>query len=506
MSYTVNKSNSSASPNQYTVQDGVVNTQTDLSFIGKGYAGYGEVIAENFLHLMENFANTTAPTKPVLGQLWYDSTANRLKVYSGTVFVPSGGNVPYQSSEPTTPSQGDLWIDSDTGQLYYYNGASSVLVGPPSSTGNTNGFTYDVIVDSSDASQNITKWFNDGNLIAIISEDTFTPKATLSGFATIKKGITLTTAIADTKFQGTATDSDALGGVSAASYLRSNANDTTAGTLGIVTDSGMTVGADSDLSITVDSTGVIVSNVIVDTDITFKMNDGGVTTTLMTLDGSASRVGIGTTTPSSTLEVAGTITATAITVTSVGNVTGNLAGNLAGNVTSTGANTMGTLTLAGTLITKAILPDNADTYDIGSSTLGYNTVHAKATSAQYADLAEIYESDSEYEVGTVVIFGGDKEITMSTMGADPRVAGIISENPAYLMNSEATGQAVALQGKVPCKVVGQISKGDMLVTHSQHPGVARKGTNPSMGTVIGKALEEYNSTEIGTINIVAGRL
>jgi hypothetical protein len=505
MSYTVNKSNSSASPNQYTVQDGVVNTQTDLSFIGKGYAGYGEVIAENFLHLMENFANTTAPTKPVQGQLWYDSATSRLKVYSGTVFVPSGGNVPYQSTEPTTPAQGDIWIDSDTGQMYYYNGTTSILVGPPSSTGTTNGFTYDVIVDSSDVSQNITKWFNDGNLIAIISEDEFTPKATLSGFATIKKGITLTTAISGTKFAGTATDSDALGGVSAASFLRSDSNDTTAGTLGIVTDSGMTVGADSDLSITVDSTGVIVSNVVVDTDITFKMNDGGVTTTLMTLDGSASRVGIGTTTPSSTLEVDGTITATAITVTSVGNVTGNLAGNLTGNVTSTGANTMGTLTLAGTLITKAILPDNGDTYDIGSSTLGYNTVHAKATSAQYADLAEIYESDSEYEVGTVVIFGGDKEITMSTMGADPRVAGIISENPAYLMNSEATGQAVALQGKVPCKVVGQISKGDMLVTHSQHPGVARKGTNPSMGTVIGKALEEYNSTEIGTINIVAGR-
>jgi len=133
-------------------------------------------------------------------------------------------------------------------------------------------------------------------------------------------------------------------------------------------------------------------------------------------------------------------------------------------------------------------------------------VHAKATSAQYADLAEIYEADSEYEVGTVVIFGGEKEITVSSMGADPRVAGVISENPAYLMNSKATGQAVALQGKVPCKVMGQISKGDMLVTHSQHPGVARKGTNPSMGTVIGKALEEYNSTEIGTINIVAGRL
>ena len=71
MAYTVNKSNNSASPNQYTVQDGVVNSQTDLSFIGKGYAGYGELIAENFLHLLENFSNTSAPTKPIEGQLWY---------------------------------------------------------------------------------------------------------------------------------------------------------------------------------------------------------------------------------------------------------------------------------------------------------------------------------------------------------------------------------------------------------------------------------------------------
>ena len=501
MAYTVNKTNSSASPNQYTVQDGVVNTQTDLSFIGKGYAGYGELIAENFLHLLENFSNTTAPSKPIQGQLWYDSSANRLKVYSGSAFVPSGGNVPYQSTAPSALTQGDLWIDSDTGQLYFYNGSSSILVGPPSSTGTTNGFTYDTILDSTDTSQNVTKWFNDGNLIAIVSEDTFTPKTAIAGFATVKKGITLSTAIADLKFQGTAEDSDQLGGVAAANYLRSNANDTTTGTLGIINDSGLTVGTDSDITLTVDATGGIISNVTPDTDITFKVNDGGSTTTVMTIDGSTSRIGIGTTTPSTKLEVNGTITATSI----VASATGDVTGNLTGNVTSTGANAMGTLTMSGTMTSQAIVPDTDVTYDIGSSSKKYNTVYAKATSAQYADLAEIYESDAEYESGTVVIFGGEKEITISKEGNDIRVAGVISENPAYLMNDRANGLPVALMGKVKCKVVGHINKGDMLSSHPTHNGVAKKTHDPQVGEVIGKALEDYDSEEIGTINIVVGR-
>jgi hypothetical protein len=497
MAYTVNKTDNTQSPNQYTVQDGVVNTQTDLSLIGKGYAGYGELIAENFLHLLENFNNSTAPTKPIQGQLWYDNDAGRLKVYTGSAFTPAGGNVPYQAAAPGSLTQGDLWIDSDTGQLYFYNGTSSVLVGPPSSTGTTNGFTFDTILDSTDVSQNITKWYNDGNLIAVISEDTFTPKSTLTGFATVKKGITLTTAIADVKFQGTADNADNLGGVAAANYLRSNSNDTSTGTISIANDGGLIVGVDSDVSLAVDSSGAVISNTTQDTDITFKVNDGGTTTTVMTIDGSESRIGIGTTTPSTKLQVAGTVTATTFS--------GPLTGAVTGDITSTGANSMGTLTMGGTLTSKTILPDTTLTYDIGSTGKKYNTVYAKATSAQYADLAEIYESDAEYEVGTVVIFGGKKEITISKMGNDTRVAGVISENPAYLMNSDAMGLPVALMGKVKCKVVGHINKGDMLSTHPTHNGVAKKTHDPQVGEVIGKALEDYDSEEIGTINIVVGR-
>jgi hypothetical protein len=120
-------------------------------------------------------------------------------------------------------------------------------------------------------------------------------------------------------------------------------------------------------------------------------------------------------------------------------------------------------------------------------------------------LAEKYSTDADYEPGTVVVFGGEKEITQSTSYMDKRLAGVISTNPAYLMNSGADGLPVALQGRVPCKVVGKIEKGDMLVS-SAIPGVAAATYAPQMGTVIGKALENYDSQEVGIIEVVVGRV
>ena len=148
--------------------------------------------------------------------------------------------------------------------------------------------------------------------------------------------------------------------------------------------------------------------------------------------------------------------------------------------------------------------------NIGNSTVGFNTVHATATSAQYADLAERYTADKEYEAGTVMIFSdkdSDYELTESTQSHDRAVAGVISTNPAYLMNSTTEGVALALQGRVPCKVVGPINRGELVVT-SDVPGTAQRLVDSSYqpGQVIGKALETIEDDSVQTIEIVVGRL
>jgi hypothetical protein len=159
--------------------------------------------------------------------------------------------------------------------------------------------------------------------------------------------------------------------------------------------------------------------------------------------------------------------------------------------------------------TKEVFVDTADfRYNASTNTLFVPTLSGNATSANYADLAERYLADAAYEPGTVLVFGGVNEVTQCTVSGDRRVAGVVSTKPAHLMNAQLEGETVidlALTGRVPCKVIGTVKKGDMLVT-SAVPGYAVVDNDPKMGTVIGKAVGEKLSSDKGVVEVVVGRL
>ena len=158
------------------------------------------------------------------------------------------------------------------------------------------------------------------------------------------------------------------------------------------------------------------------------------------------------------------------------------------------------------------VPDTDNTYDIGTASLKYANIYATlfrgtATESYYADLAENYLADANYESGTVLVFGGTTEVTVSTEKDTHRVAGVVTTNPAHLMNSHLKGDhvvGIALQGRVPCKVIGRVAKGDLLVA-SAVPGYAMVNNSAGVGTVIGKALDNKFDTERGVIEVVVGK-
>jgi hypothetical protein len=159
-----------------------------------------------------------------------------------------------------------------------------------------------------------------------------------------------------------------------------------------------------------------------------------------------------------------------------------------------------------TVNSGGIQPGANAVYNIGSSTAWFNNIYGVASHALYADLAEKYTSDADYAPGTVVIFGEETEITISMTANDTRVAGVVSSDPAYLMNGGLEGGvAVALQGRVPCKVIGPVRRGDLMVT-SDSPGIAMTNNDPKIGTVIGKALGTHSGEGIGLVEVVVGRI
>jgi hypothetical protein len=234
------------------VADGTVDTTTDLRLLGKNYAGYGEVQNENFLHLLENFANTSPPPKAVNGQVWFDSATKRLKFYDAdnTKWRTTGG-LEVSSTAPVKMNVGDFWYDTSADQLYSWNGNAFVLIGPQPTVGGSQTATSVAIVKGTDAvNYNIVKMIaGAGDTVAVIANDAFTLDSILNpipGFSAIKKGITLVNTdvngvtTTDNIFWGTASNAARLGGVLASEFVQKGASAFTSQVA--FTNAGYTVG------------------------------------------------------------------------------------------------------------------------------------------------------------------------------------------------------------------------------------------------------------------------
>ena len=534
-----------------TLADGTIDVATtDLTLFGKGYAGFGEKLNENLVKLLENFNNTTAPSNKIQGQLWYDKTNSQVNVYTGTKFKPVGSPTT-STTQPNNAVLGDEWFDTTNNQYYVYNGSAWTLIGPTTVAGS--GVTQVITEtpeDNAGVKRSILKLVTNDTVVGVVSNLAFTPSSTetlgaalvSAGFSTIAQGLQLSTTVSSAKFRGTATDSDALGGVAAANYLRSDSADTTTGTLGILADgTTLTLGAGSDITFTMASDDLTIAQTTQDKDIIFTVNDGGVTTTLMTLDGDTGRLelpSVGDLRVKGNLIVDGTTTTINTSTLTVEDNIIELNRNISSN--SGMPNYTGIKVNRGDASTateqdlfwvwdETFADDGSTTYgnaggawtafkstDVGGTEMSAptlvdiraNIVHATSTTAMYADLAERYEADCDTEVGDVIILGGDAEITKCNDELSNAVFGVISESPAFLMNAQAGNNdshpMVALKGRVMVKLQGTGKAGDRVVSAGN--GEARVA-NPDECTafnVLGRLIKHKYNEETALTECVIG--
>jgi hypothetical protein len=323
MTYKINKTDGSLITE--VIDSAIDQTATDITLIGKNVSGYGKFINENFVKILENFANTSQPNNPLAGQLWFDTSENRLKVYDGLGFKNGSGPV-VSGTAPSTAIQGDFWIDSAENQLHFYTGSNRVLAGPiyKSSQG-LSGFEVDTIYDTNNAPRVIVKLWVAQTLLGIFSKDPipFTPRdgtPGLGGFTgEIGPGFNQST-LSGQKFRVTSSAADALrdGNVlkPASSFVSTLGNstistdlDTGFGTLSIQNDQPLKLGAysETDFRVTPDSFQIVCNGItgIIQNFLLKVKNSSGTIVDALLVNSQDSKVGVFNNNPAYTLDVTG---------------------------------------------------------------------------------------------------------------------------------------------------------------------------------------------------------
>ena len=545
-----------------SIPEGTVNNSLGISLIGQNYAKYGQLIANNFLQLLEHQANDTPPLNPQAGQLWWDTKNKILSFFDGNKFKSCIGSAS-SATPPLSPLKGDQWWNTDTNQLNIFNGTQWAIVGPLYTKGTAfTGLLPEIVTDTLGGKHTIATLKVDDNPISIFSNDAeFTLANPIGGMGKIVKGMTLPSTSA---LQGTASNSLKLDGVAADKFVRTDSLTTSLdGDLHVNGLSGILVGGSvSPLSITRDTFG---NHYISSTSIPITVSSGSAALTIdpigdtvtvsvppvldnsvatkLYVDSISTNIQSDSTsyTDSKIAElvdfaILDTLRKLSDAVNNDNNFGSNVYSHLyakadkfsptfsgepvaptppTGNSSTRLATTefiANTLSVVDLLNIKGVMhPDStlfgSGELDIGTVGNRFRNIYGTAIKAKYADLAETYLSDGIYSPGTVVVFGGKEEITVSDQICDTRIAGIISTNPAYLMNEQKNGIPVALTGKVPCKIIGKVSKGDLLV-NSEFSGVAKvlpDNGSWKPGCNIGKSLENDSREDIRDIMVAVGR-
>lgn len=389
MAYEVNFTDS-VNKGSITVEDNTVNTDTSLQLPGRNLSDFGNIVLENFLHLLENFANTTSPENPVEGQLWYDTTdgIDQLKVYDGTQWVSAGG-LKKATTEPeaSTSTIGDLWVDIANQQVYLYSGSGWILVGPDYSEGASTGSKFVTVTSTTNQEIPVIINYVSDVPVSIISSVEFIPKAVIQGYSTIYPGINISGNISGqaAKYYGLAEKAENLviSGVNVpgTDFVRKSTENILSRTLRIRNNGGLDIGETQTLVFSVSGSVGEISHKASDGSIDFKVNNAGVATTAIRVYNDT-KVAIGSPTkiPTEALDVVGNIVASG-TLTLGGTTESTTISNGAlivpgGAGIAKNLNVGGNLDLEGSLTVNGnILPETTGK-NIGTTLSRFNNIYA----------------------------------------------------------------------------------------------------------------------------------
>jgi len=398
MAYQINKTDGTIVA---TLADGQIDDRsTDITLIGKNYSGFGEIFNENLVKILENFAESNQPDHPLRGQIWFDTSESKLKVYNGVSFVPVS-SATISSTQPSTLATGDLWYDDVGEQLFFFDGTSAILLAPTySSSQSLSGLRVDTILDTLNQTRVITSLYNNGILLGIFAKDSFTPKIAIVGYTgSIAPGFNVGT-LANFKIRATCINSDSLGGAPATTYVRTDTPNAINGQLQVTVDSGIIIGSAGQGLLFVNNGDLFLANSSTSKNITLSVNRADTQENAIVINSNARTIGLYPTISSSTVNLGGDLVVN---------------GNLTVEGTTTTLNTsIFTVEDKNIIIANVATPSNSTADGAGITIKGTtDKIIAYSNSSNWLDISETLNLAS----GKALYIGGTKVIDGNSLGS-----------------------------------------------------------------------------------------